>query len=134
MVWCGLELQAATVSTHAFGRYELLLQEGTPVIMGEILGMVRRQTGLPEYPLMLGVQRGLLALGILGPGNRPIWIASSRFPRSVGAGASTARFIVEGSTRKGEELALQVQRANAPGQVSLSIDLRRLERLLEGER
>jgi hypothetical protein len=133
ILWCAEEIRASNVTTHSFGRYEMLLQEGTPVAVGEVLGLVRRQTGLPEYPLMLGVQGSRLTFGILGPGNRPVWIASSQLPRSVTAGTAR-RFIVQGSDRQGEKLTLLVRRANAPDQVSLSIDLGRLQRLLEGER
>jgi hypothetical protein len=132
--WYGLEVGAVTVSTHAFGRYEILLQEGIPVAMGEILGMVRRQTGLPEYPLMLGVQKRALELSILGPGNRPIRIASTPFPRPTRVRAATARFMVERSVRQDETLILQLRQANSPGQVSLAVNLRHLERMLEGER
>jgi hypothetical protein len=132
--WYGLEVGAVTVSTHAFGRYEIAVQEGIPVAMGEILGMVRRQTGLPEYPLMLGVRKRLLELNILGPGNRPIRLASTPFIGPTGARAATARFIVERSMRQDETLSLQLRRASAPGQASLAVNLRHLERMLEGER
>src|SRR5262245_40585874 len=85
--WYGLQVWAATVSTQAFGRYEILLQEGLPVAIGEILGTVRRQTGLPEYPLLLGRQTHGLELSILGPGNRPIRLASTPLTGPGGTGA-----------------------------------------------
>ncbi|MGH8066354.1 MAG: hypothetical protein ACRERE_14190 [Candidatus Entotheonellia bacterium] len=133
-VWCGLEVWAATVSTHAFGRYEIVLQEGIPVAMGEILGLVRRQTGLPEYPLMLRTQKRLLELSILGPGNRPIRLASTPSTWRTRVRAATARFIVERAVRQDETLTLQLRQASAPGQISLAVNLRNLERMLEGER
>ena len=34
---------------------------------GDNDAVVRRQSGLPEYPLMLGAQKNPLGLGILGP-------------------------------------------------------------------
>jgi hypothetical protein len=132
--WYGLQVWAATVSTHTFGRYEIIVQEGLPVAIGEILGTVRRQTGLPEYPLVLGTQKRVLELNILGPGNRPIHLASTPFTGSGGAGAATTRFIVERSVRQDETLTLWVRQANAPRQVSLAVDLRHLERMLEGPR
>jgi hypothetical protein len=122
------------VATYTIGRYEVLLQEGTPVTMGEVLGLVRRQTGLPEYPLMLIAQKRLLELSILGPGNRPIHLASTPFIWPAGARAATARFSVEHSERQGEMLLLQLRQASSPRQVSLAVDLRQLERMLEGER
>ena len=133
-VWCGPEVWAATVSTHAFGRYEIILQEGIPVAMGEILGLVRRQTGLPEYPLMLRTQKRLLELSILGPGNRPIRLASTQSTWRTRVRAATARFIVERAVRQDETLTLQLRQASAPGQISLAVNLRNLERMLEGER
>ena len=131
--WYGLHVWAATVSTHAFGRYEIVLQEGIPVATGEILGTVRRQTGMPEYPLVLRRQKGALELSILGPGNRPIRLASAPLLGPRRAGAAAARFIVERSARQDEALILRVRRANAPGQVSLTVDLRHVERMLEGQ-
>jgi hypothetical protein len=131
---CGLEVWAATVSTYTFGRYEIMLQEGTPVAIGEVIGLVRRQTGLPEYPLLLGVQKRVLELNILGPGNRPIRLASTPFVRPARARAATARFIVERSVRQGETLTLRLRRAGSPGEVGLAVNLRHLERMLEGER
>jgi hypothetical protein len=133
-VWCGLEVWAATVSTHAFGRYEIVLQEGIPVAMGEILGLVRRQTGLPEYPLMLRAQKRLLELSILGPGNRPIRLASTQSTQRTRVRAATTRFIVERAVRQDETLTIQLRQANAPGQISFAVDLRHLERMLEGAR
>ena len=130
----GLEGWAAAVSTHAFGRYEIVLQEGIPVVMGEILGLVRRQSGLPEYPLMLGLRPHRLELSILGPGNRPISLASTPFKGSTGARAPTARFIVERSVRHDDTLTLRLRQRSSPGQVSFAVNLRHLERMLEGER
>ena len=132
--WHGLEVWAGTVSTHAFGRYEIVLQEGIPVAMGEILGLVRRQTGLPEYPLMLRTQKRLLELSILGPGNRPIRLASTQSTRRTRVRAATTRFTVERAVRQDETLTIQLRQANAPGQISFAVDLRHLERMLEGER
>lgn len=134
VAWCGLELGAATVSTHAFGRYEIVIQEGTPFAIGEILGMVRRQTGLPEYPLMLGVQKRLVELSILGPGNRPIPLASTKSTWPAGAPGATMRLVVERSVRQEDTLILRLRRAGSPGEVSLAVNLRHLERMLEGER
>jgi hypothetical protein len=134
VAWYGLELWAATVSTYQFGRYEIVLQEGTPFAMSEILGLVRRQSGLPEYPLMLRAQKRVLELSILGPGNRPIPLASTQLTRPTGARAATARFMVERSVRQGETLTLRLRQASSPRQVSLAVDLRNLERMLEGER
>ncbi len=133
-VWCGLEVWAATVSTYTIGRYEIVLQEGVPVAMGEILGLVRRQTGLPEYPLMLRTQKRLLELSILGPGNRPIRLASTPSPWRTRVRAATARFIMERAVRQDETLTLQLRQVSAPGQISLAVNLRNLERMLEGER
>jgi hypothetical protein len=132
--WYSLNGWAAAVSTHAFGRYEIILQEGLPVAMGEVLGLVRRQTGLPEYPLMLNWQKGLLQLSILGPGNRPIALASTSLKRPSGAQASTAQFIVERAVRQDDSLTLELHRLSAPKNVSLAVNLARLERMLEGER
>ena len=132
--WYGLQVWAATVSTHTFGRYEIIVQEGMPVAIGEILGMVRRQTGLPEYPLVLGTQKRVLELSILGPGNRPIRLASTPFTGPGGTGAATLRFLVERSVRQDETLTLSVRQVNVPRQVSLAVDLRNLERMLEGPR
>jgi hypothetical protein len=130
--WSLLAL-AATVSTHAFGRYELLLQEGVPVAAGELVGMVRRPTGLPEYPLALSHQRGVLTLNLLGPGHRPHPLATATWRRPTIRGAAT-RFIVERAVREGATLALQVRQAGRTGAVRLVVDLRRVERMLEGER
>ena len=134
VAWYGLPVWAATVSTQTFGRYEIIVQEGLPVAVGEILGMVRRQTGLPEYPLVLGTQKRVLELSILGPGNRPIRLASTPFTGPGGTGAATTRFIVERSVRQDETLTLSVRQVNAPRQLSLAVDLRNLERMLEGPR
>ena len=125
---------AASVSTQAFGRYEIVLQEGVSVVIGEILGTVRRQTGVPDYPLVLSTQERVLELSILGPGNRPIRLASAPLPRSRGTGAGPARFVVERSVRQDETLTLWLRQVRAPQQVGLAVDLRQLERLLEGQR
>jgi hypothetical protein len=132
--WCALAVQAATVSTYQFGRYEIIIQEGTPFAMSEILGVVRRQSGLPEYPLMLGAQKNPLELGILGPGNRPIRLASATSAKPARVHAATTQFIVERSVREGETLTLQLRYVGAPGQASFAVNLRDLERMLEGER
>ena len=134
MVWGGLQAGAATVSTHTFGRYEIIVQEGLPIAVGEILGTVRRRTGLPEYPLLLGTPKRLLELSILGPGNRPIRLASTPFPGQPATDAATMRLLVERSVWQDETLTLWVRQAKAPRQVSLAIDLRKLERMLEGPR
>ena len=134
VTWSGPALWAATVSTHAFGRWEMVIQEGAPFATSEFLGAVRRQSGLPEYPLMLRAQKGLLELGILGPGSRPIPLAAAKPTWPAGRPVTTARFVVERSTREEERLTLWLRRASAPGRVSLSVDLRSLERMLEGER
>jgi hypothetical protein len=132
--WCALAVQAATVSTHQFGRYEIIIQEGTPFAMSEILGVVRRQAGLPEYPLMLGAQKHPLELSILGPGNRPIRLSSATSTKPARAHAATTQYIVERSVREGETLTLQLRHVGAPGQANFSVNLRNLERMLEGER
>jgi hypothetical protein len=132
--WYGLHGWAAVVSAHAFGRYEIVLQERIPVATGEVLGLVRRQTGLPEYPLMLNWQKGVLQLSILGPGNRPIGLASVSLKGSSGSWAPTARFIVDRAVRQEDTLTLQLHRVSAPKNVSLVVNLSRLERMLEGER
>jgi hypothetical protein len=132
--WYGVQVWAATLSTQMFGRYEIIVQEGLPVAIGEILGTVRRQTGLPEYPLVLGTQKRVLELSILGPGNRPIQLASTPITRAGRTRVTTARFIVERSVRQDQTLTLWVRQANAPGQVSLAVDLQKLERMLEGPR
>jgi hypothetical protein len=126
-------LPVASVSTHPFGRYEILLQEGMPVAMGEFLGLVRRQTGLPEYPLMIGARQRLLELHLLGPGNRPYRLTSVEFVWAAVSRAGLARFVVERSVREGESLAMQLRHASLPVHVRLAVDLRGLERLLEGE-
>jgi hypothetical protein len=132
--WYGLQVWAATLSTETFGRYEIVVQEGLPVAIGEILGTVRRQTGLPEYPLVLGTQTRALELSILGPGNRPIRLASTPFTGSGRTGRATTQFIVERSVRHDETLTLWVRPANAPGEVSIAVDLQKLEHMLEGPR
>ena len=134
VAWYGMPLWAATVSTQMFGRYEIIVQEGLPVAIGEILGTVRRQTGLPEYPLVLGTQKRVLELSILGPGNRPIRLASTPFTGPSGTGAAKTRFLVERSVRQDETLTLSVRQVTAPRQLSLAVDLRNLERMLEGPR
>lgn len=125
---------AASVSTHPFGRYEILLQEGTPVGLGELLGLVRRQTGLPEYPLMLSASQQLLALHLLGPGNHPYRLTATKLVRPGVWRARPARFIVERSVREGETVAIHVRHASLPASARLTIDLQKLTRLLEGER
>jgi hypothetical protein len=102
--------------------------------MGEILGLVRRQTGLPEYPLMLRAQKRLLELSILGPGNRPIRLASTQSTQRARGRAATMRFIVERAVRQDETFTVQLRQANTPGQINFAVDLRHLERMLEGER
>jgi hypothetical protein len=125
---------AATVSTHAFGRWEFVLQEGTPVAMGEIIGTLRRQTGAPEYPLMLGRQKNLLVLNVLGPGTRPHRLTATEFLWSAVARAGTPRFMLERTLRQAEMLTLVLRHASLAVQVSLAVDLATLQRLLEGER
>lgn len=132
--WATLAFPAVSVSTHSFGRYEILLQEGTPVAMREFLGLVRRQTGLPEYPLMIGTRKRLLELRILGPSNRPYPLTATEFSWAGVSRSGPARFIVERSVRKGDRLAIQLRHADLPVSVRLAVDLRGLERLLEGER
>jgi hypothetical protein len=134
VAWCSLQTWAATVSTQTFGRYEIMLQEGLPVAAGEILGTVRRQTGLPEYPLVLRTQQRKLELGILGPGNRPIRLASTTFAGPRGDKAATVRFSVERSLRQDDTLTLWLRQVKASRQFSLALDLRDLERMLEGPR
>jgi hypothetical protein len=134
VAWCSLQTWAATVSTQTFGRYEIMLQEGLPVAAGEILGTVRRQTGLPEYPLVLRTQQRMLELGILGPGNRPIRLASTTFAGPRGDKAATVRFSVERSLRQDDTLTLWLRQVKASRQFSLALDLRDLERMLEGPR
>jgi hypothetical protein len=134
VAWCSLQTWAATVSTQTFGRYEIMLQEGLPVAAGEILGTVRRQTGLPEYPLVLRTQQRMLELGILGPGNRPIRLASTPFTEPRGDKTATVRFSVERSVRQDDTLTLWLRRVNASRQFSLALDLRNLEQMLEGPR
>jgi len=132
--WSTADVWAATVSTYAFGRYEIVIQEGTPFALSEFLGMVRRQTGLPEYPLMLGTRNNLLELNILGPGNRPIQLAAAKAPTFTGSQAAAVPFVVERSGREGETLRLQVRRVKGSKPATFSVDLRALERRLEGER
>jgi hypothetical protein len=132
--WYALEVWAATVSMYPFGRYEIILQEGTPVAVGEILGIMRRQTGRPEYPLMLGAQKRVLELNVLGPGNRPHRLASTEFPWPAVSGAESARFIIQRSSVEGELLTMQFRHASRPVQTRLVVNLRSLERMLEGER
>jgi hypothetical protein len=122
------------VSTHPFGRYEMVLQEGAAVAMGEILGTVRRQTGRPEYPVMLGAQKQTLELNLLGPGNRPYPVASTAFSWPTASGPKSARFVIERSAVEGEQLTIRVRHASRPVRARLVVDLRRLERMLEGER
>lgn len=125
---------AASVSIHPFGRYEMVLQQGVPIDTGEILGMVRRKTGLPDYPLMWGRGRASLDLNLLGPGNRPIRIASAEGLRSAMGHQGPLRVIIERSSVRGESLSIDVRLAGLSRRASLRIDLPRLERMLEGER
>jgi hypothetical protein len=134
MGWAAPTFPAAFVSTHPFGRYEILLQEGMPVAMGEFLGVVRRQTGLPEYPLLIGARQRLLDLHLLGPGNHPYRLTSTTFLWTAVWRAGPARFIVERSVREGESLVVLLRHASLPAYVRVAVDLRGLERLLEGER
>ena len=132
--WHALEVWAASVSTYPFGRYEMLLQEGAPVALGEILGMVRRQAGRPEYPVMLAAQNRTLELNVLGPGNRPYRVASTAFSWPAASGTKSARFIIECSSMEGEQLIIRLRHASRPLRARLVVPLRSLERLLEGER
>jgi hypothetical protein len=133
LTW-GLDLWGATVSTYSFARYELLIQEGTTVAIGEILGTVRRQTGRPEYALTLGAQKRELELNILGPGNRPYRLAATEFLWPAVSGAGAARFIVESTVMEGDLLTIQFRHASQPVQTRLVVNLQRLQRMLEGER
>lgn len=134
IAWASPTWSAASVSAHLFGRYEILLQEGTPVGLGELLGLVRRQTGLPEYPLMLSASQQVLALHLLGPGNHPYRLTATKLVRPSVWRAGSARFIVERSVREGETVAIHVRHARLPASTRLIIDLQKLTRLLEGER
>jgi hypothetical protein len=130
----GLQSWPASVSIYPFGRYEMVIQEGTPFAMSEIFGLVRRQSGRPEYPLMLGAQKNLLELNILGPGNRPIPLASTKSTSPRRASAAMTQFLIERSNREGETLTLRLRPAASTRQVNFSVNLRQLERMLEGER
>jgi hypothetical protein len=132
--WAALAFPAASVSTHPFGRYEMVLQEGTPVAQGEFLGVVRRQTGLPEYPLMLSAHKQVLELHLLGPGNRPYRLSSTQFLGPSASRSASTRFVVERATREGEKLTIQMRHARLPRSIRLTVDLRELERLVEGAR
>lgn len=132
--WCAAEALAATLSVHPFGRYEFLLQEREPVDVREIVGMVRRNTGLPEYPLMFGIERARLQLNILGPGNRPLRLVSAKGPSTTAASGGLIRFIVERSVMHGEALELHVRQVGSPQRAILRINLTSLARMLEGER
>lgn len=133
-VWCSAGAPAATVATYPFGRYEILLQEGTPLAVGEIVGMVRRQTGLPEYPLMFGVEGTNLALNLLGPANRPLPLASTKGRWSATGRGAAATFILERSVRQGDALVLYVRQLKPAQRATLRVDLSSLERTLEGPR
>jgi hypothetical protein len=133
-VWCAVGAPAATVAAYPFGRYEMFLQEGAPVAVGEIVGMVRRQTGLPEYPLMFGAERASLALNLLGPANRPLPLASAKGPWSAASRGAAAIFILERSVRQGDALVLYVRQVNPARRAILRVDLSSLERTLEGPR
>ena len=132
--WSVLEVWAATISTHQFGRYEILRPGGEAGRHRGDSRQVRRQTGLPEYPLVLGNAK--TSAGAQHPRPRkPSHPARLHgVPMASGTGAATARFIVERSVRQGETLTLSVRHVNAPGQVSLAVDLRNLEHMLEGQR
>jgi hypothetical protein len=134
MGWAAPASPAPAVAVHPFGRYEILLQEGTPVALSEVLGVVHRQTGLPEYPLMLGIAERQVELQLLGPGNRPYRLASAPLRGTAVGRAGAGRFIVQRSTREGERLAIQLRHISPPASARLVVDLQRLERLLEGER
>ena len=133
-IWCAVGAPAATVTTYPFGRYEMLLQEGAPVAVGEIVGMVRRQTGLPEYPLMFGTERASLALNLLGPANRPLPLAVAKGSWPVTGRAAAATFILERSVRQGDALVLYVRQVKPARRATLRVDLSSLERTLEGPR
>jgi hypothetical protein len=132
--WATPASPAGSVSVHSFGRYEILLQEDTPVAMGEFLGLVRRQTGLPEYPLMLGADKDRLHLHLLGPGNRPYRLASTEFAWAAVRRAALVRFAVEGSRQEGESVTIRVRHVRRGESIRFDVDLHRLERLLEGQR
>jgi hypothetical protein len=131
-VWRSAGSLAATVATYSFGRYEILLQEGAPVAIGEIIGMVQRQTGLPEYPLMLGVEGTSLALNLLGPANRPVPLAATKGRWSASGRGTAATFILERSVRQGDALVLYVRQVKPAQRATLRLDMPSLERTLEG--
>ena len=133
-VWCPARALAATVTTYPFGRYEMLLQEGSPVAVAEVVGMVRRQTGLPEYPLMLGMEGASLALHLLGPANRPLPLALTNGSWPASGRGAAAMFILERSVRQGDDLVLYVRQVNPVRRARLRVDLSSLERTLEGPR
>ena len=132
-IWCAVGAPA-TVTTYPFGRYEMLLQEGAPAAVGEIVGMVRRQTGLPEYPLLFGVEGTSLALNLLGPANRPLPLASAKGSWSATGRGAAATFILERSVRQGDALVLYVRQVKPARRATLRVDLSSLERTLEGPR
>jgi hypothetical protein len=112
----------------------MVIQEGIPFAISEIFGMVRRQSGLPQYPLMLGMQKNLLQLNILGPGNRPIPLAAAKSASPRRASSAMTQFLIERSELEGETLTLRLRSAASPRRVNFSLNLRQLERMLEGER
>ena len=135
VVWEDTEgASAAKALVHPFGRYELLLQEGVPIDTTEMVGMVRRKTGIPDYPLMLGVSGTDLELNLLGPGSRPLRVASARGLTSAPTRKGPRKFVIERSRVRGDGLVVIVRPAGAPQRVTLRIDLPSLERTLEGER
>jgi len=125
---------AASVSVHPFGRYEMLLQEGVPLETTELVGMVRRKTGIPDYPLMLSRRGTTLDLNLLGPGSRPLRLASAQGLASAPTRKGAQRFVIERSSVRGDMLAVSVRPAGLSQRVTLRIDLPSLERTLEGER
>jgi len=125
---------AASVSLHPFGRYEMVLQEGVPIDTTELVGMVRRKTGIPDYPLMLSLRGTDLELNVLGPGSRPLRLASARGLGSAPTQKGAQRFVIERSRVRGDMLVVIVRPADLSRRVTLRIDLPSLERTLEGER
>jgi hypothetical protein len=125
---------AASVSVHPFGRYEMLLQEGVPIETTELVGMVRRKTGIPDYPLMLHLRGTDLELNVLGPGSRPLRLASAQGLASATTRKGAQRFVIERSRVRGAMLVVSVRPAGLSQRVTLRIDLPSLERTLEGAR
>jgi len=133
VAWYGLQVWAATVSSPTVGRYEIIVQEGLPVAVGEI---VARCAGRPDCPSIRWYwERKNVCWSSASSARKssiPPRLYGVRGPR--GTGTATARFIVERSVRQDETLTLWVRQVNAPRQVSLAVDLRNLERMLEGPR